>query len=173
LALLAGTGLRVSEAIQLRYPDLTADGLHVRESKFHKSRLVPLHDTAQAGIERYLTRRRRVAGGDDHLFVSHRGRPLSYSAVSCAFGTLRQTLGLDARPGGRRPTLHALRHTFAVRALEACPDGRDRIAQHTLALSTYLGHSKVAATYWYLEATPHLMRDIAEACERLVIGETS
>ena len=65
------------------------------------------------------------------------------------------------------------RHTFAVRALEACPDGRDRIAQHMLALSTYLGHAHVADTYWYLQATPHLMKDIAFAAERFVKGETS
>lgn len=58
-----------------------------------------------------------------------------------------------------------MRHTFAVRALEACPDGRDRIGQHVLALSTYPGHSKVAHTYWYLQATPKLMRDVADACE--------
>ena len=68
---------------------------------------------------------------------------------------------------GRRRT--RLRHTFAVRALQACPDGRDAITQHMLALSTYLGHAKVADTYWYLEAVPELMTDIAERCERFVM----
>jgi hypothetical protein len=58
-----------------------------------------------------------------------------------------------------------------VRALETCPDGRERITQHMLALSTYLGHSKVAHTYWYLEATPELMGDIAERCEGFFRGE--
>jgi integrase len=57
------------------------------------------------------------------------------------------------------------RHTFAVRALQACPDGRDAITQHMLALSTYLGHFTVAGTYWYLEAVPELMTDIADRCE--------
>jgi integrase len=56
-----------------------------------------------------------------------------------------------------------LRHSFAVRALETCPDRRDRITKHMLALSTYLGHSNVAHTYWYLEATPDLMRNIADS----------
>jgi integrase len=64
-----------------------------------------------------------------------------------------------------------LRNTFAVRALEACPEGRDNITRHMLALSTYMGHSSIQNTYWYLEATPHLMRDIAEACEALLNGE--
>ena len=58
-----------------------------------------------------------------------------------------------------------------MRALETCPDGRDRITQHMLALSTYLGHAKVADTYWYLTATPELMRDIAERSETFVKRE--
>jgi len=57
-----------------------------------------------------------------------------------------------------------------VRALETCPDGRDRITKHMLALSTYLGHGKVSDTYWYLQATPELMRNIAERCESRVAG---
>jgi integrase/recombinase XerD len=63
-----------------------------------------------------------------------------------------------------------LRHTFAVRALECCPDDRDRITKHMVALSTYLGHGDVGHTYWYLQATPQLMRDISERCERFVMG---
>jgi integrase/recombinase XerD len=63
------------------------------------------------------------------------------------------------------------RHAFAVRALETCPDGRDAITKHMLALSTYLGHSKVADTYWYLEAVPQLMREIAERAEQFAMGK--
>jgi integrase len=63
-----------------------------------------------------------------------------------------------------------LRHTFAVRALESCPDGRDRITKHMLALSTYLGHSSVSNTYWYLETTPDLLRNIADRYENFFMG---
>jgi integrase len=63
-----------------------------------------------------------------------------------------------------------LRHTFAVRSLEACPDGRDHITKHMVALSTYLGHGSVAHTYWYLETTPDLMRNIADHCENFFTG---
>lgn len=164
-ALLACTGLRIAEAINLRLQDWTSEGLLIRESKFHKSRLVPLHETAQAGLERYRVRRCRIDGADDHLFVSRHGRRLSHSAAEAAFRTAVRAAGLDTTTG-RRPCLHSLRHTFAVRALESCPDGRDRITQHTLALSTYLGHANATATYWYLEATPNLLEDIAEACEQ-------
>lgn len=169
-ALLACTGLRVSEAIRLRFEDVTPDGLVIRCSKFRKSRLVPLHETAQAGLERYLTHRRPYAPFDDHVFVSLRRKPLLLVDVETAFRTAVSKLGLLREPGHPRPTPHSLRHTFAVRALEACPDGRDRITKHMLALSTYLGHSNVTDTYWYLEATPDLMKNIAESCESFFKG---
>lgn len=168
-ALLASTGLRVSEAIHLCLEDITPDGLVIRCSKFRKSRLVPLHDTARAGLERYLQRRGPYAPTDPHVFVSLRRKPLLVHDVEVAFRTAARASGLPDGPRAR-PTPHSLRHTFAVRALLACPDGRDAITQHMLALSTYLGHAKVADTYWYLEAVPELMTDIADRCERFVMG---
>lgn len=172
-ALLACTGLRVSEAIRLRFEDITPDGLVIRCSKFRKSRLVPLHQTAQAALERYLRRRRPYAPFDDHVFVSLRRKPLLVADVEAAFRTAVDKIGLHRGPGRPRPTPHSLRHTFAVRALESCPDGRDRITKHMLALSTYLGHAKVSDTYWYLEATPDLMRNMAERCENFFTGGQS
>ena len=169
-ALLACTGLRVSEAIHLCFQDVTADGLVVRCSKFRKSRLVPLHETTQAGLEPYLKRRRAFTALDDHLFVSLRRRPLLLHDAETAFHDIIEKIGLPRGEGLPRPTIHSLRHTFAVRALETCPDGRDRITKHMLALSTYLGHSKVADTYWYLEATPDLMRNIADSCQSFFTG---
>lgn len=172
-ALLVCTGLRVSEAIRLRFEDITADGLVIRCSKFRKSRLVPLHETAQAGLNRYLQHRRPYAPFDDHVFVSLRRKPLLLTDVETAFHTAADRIGLQRKPGQPRPTPHSLRHTFAVRALETCPNGRDQITEHMLALSTYLGHAKVSDTYWYLEATPNLMRHIAERCERFFTGGQS
>ena len=169
-ALLVATGLRISEARCLCFKDLTADGLLVLKTKFNKNRLVPLHETAMAGLERYLERRKRTAAVDDHIFVSIRGRKLSHNAVDWAFRSLLKTIGLDRGRGGRRPRIQDLRNTFAVRALEACSEGRDNISRHMLALSTYMGHGSIRNTYWYLEATPHLMRDVAEACEAFLNG---
>ncbi|MFS8975708.1 tyrosine-type recombinase/integrase [Cupriavidus necator] len=170
-ALLACTGIRVSEAIGLRYEDITSDGLLIRCSKFRKSRIVPLHESAQAGLERYLERRVTYAPFDDHVFISTVGKPLIINDVEIAFRAAATKIGLRCSPGMSRPTPHSLRHTFAVRALEACPDERDHITKHMLALSTYLGHAKVANTYWYLQATPELMSGIAERCERFVMGD--
>jgi integrase len=169
-ALLACTGLRVSEAIRLRFEDITPDGLVIRCSKFRKSRLVPLHKTAQAGIENYLEHRRPYAPFDDHVFISLRRKPLCIQDVETAFRSAADKIGLRRKPGLPRPTPHSLRHTFAVRALETCPDGRDHITRHMLALSAYLGHGNVSHTYWYLEAVPELMRNIAQRCERFFTG---
>jgi integrase/recombinase XerD len=169
-ALLACTGLRLGEAIRLRYADITPDGLMIRGTKFNKSRLVPLHETARAGLERYLQQRRPYAPHDDHVFVSLRRKPLLHTDVEYAFRKLVAAMGLPVGRGNRRPTPHSLRHAFAVRALRACPDGRDNITQHMLMLATYLGHSKAELTYWYLESVPELMRDIAERCEVHVFG---
>lgn len=164
-ALLITTGLRISEALSLRLDDITSDGLVIRETKFKKSRLVPLHETAQVGLDRYLERRRELATSNPHLFVSIRGRVLDRSSVQWTFRRILRTIGLDPAPNGRRPRIHDMRHTFATRVLEKSPEGREKIGQRMLALSTYMGHSNVADTYWYLEATPHLLRDIANACE--------
>ena len=173
-ALLACTGLRVSEAIRLRVEDITPDGLIIKRSKFGKSRLIPLHSTAVVGLEGYLKHRRPYAPFDDHVFISLRRKPLRIRDVETAFQTAVNKIGLQQRVAGKpRPTPHSLRHTFAVRALETCPDNRDHITKHILALSTYLGHSNVSYTYWYLEATPDLMRNIAERCECFVTGGQS
>lgn len=165
--LLAATGLRVSEALALRLDNVTADGLVIRETKFQKSRLVPLHDTAWRALDAYLLARTRLGTLDDAVFVSTAGTALAYSTVVATFLRLARSIGLRGGPGERGPRIHDLRHTFAVRSLERCPHDRDAVARHIVALSTYLGHAHVTDTYWYLEATPSLMERIAETGEAL------
>jgi integrase/recombinase XerD len=169
ISLLAATGLRVSEALHLLVSDITNEGLLIHKTKFQKTRLVPLHDTAVAGLARYLTHRQKTRRGGDHVFVSDDGQPLVYWKVHSVFRTLLKSAGIKPS-GGRWPRIHQLRHTFAVRALESSPTGRQRIGQHMLALATYLGHVNINSTYWYLETTPELMRDIAVVAENFVQG---
>ena len=169
ISLLAATGLRISEALHLRYGDLTPDGLLIRKTKFQKSRLVPLHETAVAGLGRYLAQRRTVHPATDNVFVDDNGQPLAYGTAYRVFGGLAQAAGI-APLRGHRPRLHELRHTFALRALQAAPVGRQRIGQHMLALTTYLGHVSIDSTYWYLESTPELLDDIATAGEAYLSG---
>lgn len=171
-ALLACTGLRVSEARNLRYSDITQDGLVIRCSKFRRSRMVPLHETAHAALERYIEKRRPYAPFDDHVFISLRRKPLRLGDVDRAFSRIVAKIGLLRGPGLPQPTPHSLRHTFSVRALESGPCERDRVTRHMMALSTYLGHSTVAGTYWYLQATPQLLQSIADRCEGFMTGGT-
>jgi integrase/recombinase XerD len=165
IALLSATGLRVGEALRLRLADLSTQGLVIHQTKFRKSRLVPLHVTTSAGLERYLRRRRCWIGEDDPLFVTDSGHPLPYPTVHQTFIKLLTTARIEPLPGGRRPRLHDLRHRFAVRALQTCAPGRGAASQHMLALATYLGHTNINNTYWYLEATAQLREGIAAASE--------
>jgi integrase len=147
IGLLAATGLRISEALTLQFSDITADGLLIRKTKFQKTRLVPLHDTVRLAIDRYLPRRRRIRSNQNDVFIRNDGRPLRYRDVQATFLKLLKMSDLKL-PTGRRPRLHELRHTFAVRALEGSPAGRQRVGQHMLALATYMGHANIYATYW-------------------------
>lgn len=168
--LLAATGLRISEALALKRDDLTDDGLVVRHGKFGKSRLVPLHPSTRLALGRYLAERARLGADGEDLFVVRHGRAPTKTRVYCVFVRLARTLGIRRAPGVRGPRLHDLRHSFAVRSLEACVPERTAVTRHMLALSTYMGHVGVAATYWYLQATPVLLNGIAAAAEQAFAG---
>ena len=163
LGLIASTGIRRCEAVALRLTDVTPHGLVIRESKFRKSRLVSLHPSTTEALDAYLAIRRVQATPDDHLFVLDHGRVPGLDTVSSVFRKLAIKTGI--RTGTRRPRVHDLRHRFATRSLEALDTTQDP-ARHMLALATYLGHVDPVSTYWYLEASPVLLRDIAEAAER-------
>src|SRR5277367_4027193 len=163
IALLSATGLRISEALKLTVADVTRDGLLIRETKFRKTRLAPLHDTAVAGLKRYLAHR-RPRSDDDPVFIGRCGGALRYIAVKETFDRLVDRAGV-APAARRRPRLHDLRHTFAVRALQGSPADRSRSSAHIVALATYMGHVNIYSTYWYLEATADLMLNIAAAGE--------
>jgi integrase/recombinase XerD len=120
-------------------------------------------------LAHYLTHRQAMRSGGDHVFVSDDGQPLVYWKVHSVFRTLLKSAGIKPARG-RWPRIHELRHTFAVRVLESSPTGRQRIGQHMLALATYLGHVNINSTYWYLETTPELLRDIAVVTENFVQG---
>lgn len=166
IGLLAATGLRVSEAVGLDPGDITADGLVIRETKFRKSRLVPLHASARAALESYIRRRKPIKG--EALLVNDHGRRPSYVTLYALFLRIARETGLRGLPGEKGPRLHDLRHTFAVRSLEACGGDRRVISRHMLALAIYLGHADPSHTWWYLQATPALMRHIADAGETLM-----
>lgn len=155
----------------MRLTDITPEGLVIRETKYRKSRLVVLHDTVREALDRYLEIRNSHGGLDNHLLILWTGKPPTREYLSTMFVKLARRTGLRGKTGEPGPRLHSLRHTFAVRALEraSLPD-RDSVNRHMLALSTYLGHSSVANTYWYLEATPALLKSVAGAAEEAYTG---
>lgn len=162
IALLFATGLRISELLALDIDDIKPEGLLIRRTKFNKTRLVPLHETAIAGLDRYIERRRSLSRATKALFLNWHGNRFGKRGFGRMFRRICRAAGIERPAGEQQPRVHDVRHTFAVRALEACPEGRERVAQHMLALTTYLGHKHVTDTYWYLQATPRLMRDIAD-----------
>ena len=174
IGLVAATGLRRSEATSLRLADITPDGLIVGPTKFGKHRLVALHDSTRDALGRYLAIRRRVGAASDHLFILSCGRPVEPDKLTYVFTKLVRQTGLRGGPGEPGPRLHDLRHSFCVRSLEAAiASDRDIVHRHMLALSTYVGHASMLETFWYLEATPPLLGQIAGETERLFVGRAS
>ena len=163
--LIATTGLRVSEAVNLTLGDVTADGLVIRETKFRKSRLVVIHPTTRDALERYLTFRLKLPTCSRHLFVLRSGEPPKAKWAGEVFRKLAERTGVRSPHDSRGATVHSLRHSFAVRSLESLPPGSDP-SRHMLALATCLGHANVSHTYWYLQSTPTVLRSIAEATEQ-------
>lgn len=172
LGLIAATGLRRSEAVALRIDDISADGLLVRgeNAKSGRERLVPLHASVRAALQRYLDIRTRLPGSADALFILHTGRPVSPGYLSKIFVLLAQRTGLrePSRPGG--PRLHDLRHSYATRVLE-CGQANGGAYRLMMALSSALGHTRLSDTYWYLEATPVLLDRISDAAEQRHVKE--
>jgi integrase len=171
--LLAATGLRIGEALRLRFEEHTPDGLLIKETKFRKNRLVPLHATTDQAMKRYVALRKLIGGQNDHIFVGQNGQILDDAIVRNTFLKIVTDLGLSCARGGRCPRLHDLRHTFAVRALESCPYQPGQIKRHIRAVTTYLGHVNVATGYYYLHTSPVLMKRIADACAAMEEGEES
>lgn len=163
--LMASTGLRISEAIHLRDADvdLRSGILIVRQTKFAKSRQLPLHPSTVEALARYRRQRKRHVSttADTPFFIGSRGRrlgqPLGERQTHRVFNSLRDGLDWVNRGAHAAPRIHDLRHTFAVRRLMRWHREGTDVDQMMLALSTYLGHTKISHTYWYLSAVPELM----------------
>lgn len=168
LGLLATTGMRVGEAVGLDDTDVDRRRgvIVIRKAKFGKSREVPVHVSTVRALERYVRDRGQLAPHrkTSSFFVSTAGSRLFYNNVHATFLRLVYAAGLGShRP---RPTIHDLRHTFAIRTvLEWYRDGVDVEARLPL-LSTYLGHVGPSSTYWYLTAVPELLEAATVRLER-------
>ena len=163
--LLAATGLRVSEAVHLTDADVDLNSalLSVRQTKFAKSRQVPLHSSTVEALRRYrrLRNRQITVTRETPFFAGTRGRrigcALSLRQVRRVFQRLRDHLGWVNRGAHAAPRIHDLRHTFVVRRLLLWHAQDVDLDQAMLSLSTYVGHASVKDTYWYLTGVPELM----------------
>lgn len=164
IGLLASCGLRPGEAVRLRDADVETEAtpprLVIRETKFRKTRLVPVDSSTADALRSYASMRKRL-GYDDltpTFFVSESGAPLAYSTVGATFLDIVRRLGIHGMARSHGPNLRCLRHTFAVRRLlHWYSQGMD-VNKLLPQLSVYLGHAKPQNTYWYLTATPELLR---------------
>jgi len=161
IGLLAVTGLRVGEAIRLERGDISWDHglLVVRNSKFGKTREVPLHSTTLEALREYSRQRDCLypVASAPTLFISNAGTRLRYCGVQWTFHSLVRRAGLKPRSESCRPRLHDLRHAFAVRALMEAYKAKANVRLRLSLLSTYLGHVNPGCTYWYLSAAPELL----------------
>lgn len=162
--LLAVSGMRVGEAAGLDRDDieLQMGVVTIREAKFERTRLVPLHDTTTAVLRAYAAERDRLCPKPRSVafFVSSTGTRLNRSGIAKTLRTITTAMGL--RNDTLRPTAHQLRHSFAVRTLIDWQRSGVSVDEHIATLSTYLGHIAPADTYWYLSASPELMGLAAE-----------
>jgi integrase len=163
IGLLACTGLRISEAMHLKLSDVDwpQSVLIIRESKFGKTRLVPLHPTALGPLRTYAQRRQELFPLAEYFFVSDGGQRLAPSTVGQTFSQLRKGIPFSRRP----PRLHDLRHAMASWVLQRWLASRQGAVNRVLILSRYLGHGRVEDTYWYLTALPQLLAQAAERFE--------
>jgi integrase len=168
--LIAVTGIRLSEAIGLRRDDADLDEgvLTIRQSKFGKSRLVPLHATTCAALRSYAQRREAHLGSDcgSHFFVAERGGRLLHQYVHRVFWRLSREIGLRCAGDRTGPRVHDFRHRFAIRTLLGWHREGFDVEQRLPMLSTYLGHTCVRDTYWYLSACPELMEAAARRLDQ-------
>src|SRR3954454_1976272 len=164
IGLLAATGMRISEAIKLDHADIDWQQgvLLVRESKFNKSRYLPVHVSTLDALGRYAHQRDRLCPNprDPSFFVSLRRRRLDDCAVHATVRRLCHATGVGAG-APFPPRLHDLRHTMAVKTLLGWYRQGVDVHSQLPALSTYLGHLNPASTYYYLSAAPQLLAHAA------------
>jgi len=168
--LLSVTGLRIGEALRLnvRDVDLEQAVLTIRDSKFGKSRLVPLHPSTSTALKKYLQRRSAYFKGRaiEPFFVSRHGTRMRHHDAWKSLVRLSRKTGLRGPSDRRGPRLHDFRHRAAVQVMLQCYRSGADPERRLPALSTYLGHVDLKHTYWYLHQNPALMKQAVGRLER-------
>lgn len=166
IGLIAATGMRVSEALNLRLADVDGPVLSIRQTKFNKDRLLLVDETTTRALDEYLALRPSGLNAPK-LFLIWTNRTPSRVWMAAVFRRCTDLLGMEGRDGSGPPRIHDLRHTFAINSLAECAHDEERVANHIVALSTYLGHVSVRDTYWYLRLLPGTKLAIVNAIEEM------
>jgi len=179
LLLTYGAALRVSEALSLNLADVDLEEavIIIRDTKFYKTRLVPLGRDLNDTITNYAKQRKRDGHSESNnapFFVTRFGSRIPIRLLQRAFRRLRAHSGLRRKGGARcQPRLHDLRHAAAVHRLTAWyREGKD-VQRLLPLLSTYMGHVDVASTQLYLTMTPELLHEASKRFAKYVFGEVS
>src|SRR5207248_11623054 len=175
ILLLYGAGLRISEALSLTLAnvDLPAGILTIRESKFYKTRLVPMSPALTAAVGTYMAQRaeEHSSESDTALFLTRTAIPLARHTAENIFRRLRVRAGVLCHDGGRyQPRLHDLRHAAAVHRLVSWYRQGADVQRLLPQLATYLGHIHIAATQRYLTLTPELLHEASQRFEHYARG---
>lgn len=172
--LLAATGMRMKESINLQCKDvdLVQGILTIVQTKFGKSRMIPLHPSMQRVLQQYEHQGDRICPDpqDPNFFLSDSGTRLTGCNVRHTFVKLSRQIGLRGPHASHGPRLHDLRHTFAVRTILNWYRNDIDVDRHLPTLATYLGHTHVNDTYWYLSAVPELMQLAIKRMEKAAGG---
>ena len=168
LMTLYGGGLRISEAIglQLRDVDLVQRILTIRDTKFYKTRLVPIGPRLTAALADYIELRSTLVlpeGQESAVLCSRTGHRLAYQYVITLFQRVRSAACIVCPLGERRPPrLHDLRHTAAVHRVVAWYRAGKDVQKLLPQLATYLGHTELKSTQRYLHMTPELLHEASQ-----------
>ena len=162
--LLSVTGMRIQEVTDLNQKDVNLDEglITIQQTKFRKSRIIPIHKSTRKKLEQYISKRDNILGkaSSNSFFLSDSGTRLSTSTVRSNFVKVSCEIGLrkPSKSHGYGPRLHDFRHRFAVKTIINWYKTGCDVQREITKLATYLGHTHVSDTYWYLSAVPELMQ---------------
>ncbi|ETR69033.1 MAG: integrase/recombinase [Candidatus Magnetoglobus multicellularis str. Araruama] len=162
--LLSVTGMRIQEVTNLNQKDVDLDEglITIQETKFRKSRIIPIHESTQKMLNQYIAKRNNILGkiSSNSFFLSDSGKRISTFTVRSTFVKVSCEIGLrkPSKSHGYDPRLHDFRHRFAIKTIINWYKTGCDVEREISKLATYLGHTHVSDTYWYLSAVPELMQ---------------
>jgi integrase/recombinase XerD len=176
ILILYGAGLRISEALSLKMSDVDflAGVLFIRETKFYKSRLLPIGSDLKEALMVYATARREAGRSElpeSPFFIGREGSHVTIHTAQQSFRQLRKHAGIHRSDGARyQPRLHDFRHAFAGNRVISWYKAGSDVQRLLPKLSTYLGHVSLSSTQRYLTMTPALLQEACQRFERYAMG---